>query len=97
MYAGRVVEVADVCTLFEHPAHPYTQGLIKAVPRTDGDEFPAGIGGDVSSTGAPHEACAFAGRCSRAMPVCTQRRPPAYLLAGGQTAYCFLHESPHAT
>lgn len=97
MYAGRVVEVGDVCTLFDRPGHPYTQGLMKAVPRADGSAFPTGIRGEPPRFDASQACCAFASRCEHAMPVCSRRRPPAFSLASTQKAYCFLYEKvPHA-
>jgi oligopeptide/dipeptide ABC transporter ATP-binding protein len=92
MYAGRVVEVGDIYSLFERPGHPYTQGLMKAVPRADGSAFPTGIPGEPPQLHASPHGCAFAAGCERVTPDCTRRRPPAFLVAGTQKAYCFLYD-----
>jgi oligopeptide/dipeptide ABC transporter ATP-binding protein len=79
MYAGKVVEEAHVDELFGNPRHPYTQGLIRSIPRIDLD---AGrktrletIGGSVPILINPAPGCRFAPRCRFAMSVCTEKEP----------------------
>jgi peptide/nickel transport system ATP-binding protein len=79
MYAGKVVEEAPVEELFGDPRHPYTQGLIRSIPRIDLD---AGrktrletIGGSVPILINPAPGCRFAPRCRFAMSVCTEKEP----------------------
>ncbi len=79
MYAGKVVEEAPVDELFGNPRHPYTQGLIRSIPRIDLD---AGrktrletIGGSVPILINPAPGCRFAPRCRFAMSVCTEKEP----------------------
>jgi peptide/nickel transport system ATP-binding protein len=79
MYAGKVVEEAPVDELFGNPRHPYTQGLIRSIPRIDLD---AGrktrletIGGSVPILINPAPGCRFAPRCRFAMGVCTEKEP----------------------
>ena len=79
MYAGKVVEEAPVDELFGNPRHPYTQGLIRSIPRIDLD---AGrktrletIGGSVPILINPPPGCRFAPRCRFAMSVCTEKEP----------------------
>ena len=96
MYCGEVVEEAPTEALFAKPAHPYTRGLIAAVPRL-GAPAPRGamptIPGQVPDPRRRPAGCPFHPRCAFVMPVCSQRRPPIYELAGGAVhARCFLHD-----
>jgi oligopeptide/dipeptide ABC transporter ATP-binding protein len=83
MYLGRIIEVAPTETLYANPRHPYTQGLLAAIPRmtftADGDA-PAVIGDPPSPLGIPG-GCRFRTRCPIAQPVC-EREDPA-LTSGG--------------
>ncbi|CCV13725.1 ABC transporter ATP-binding protein [Mesorhizobium sp. STM 4661] len=82
MYAGRIVEFGDVADVLVTPRHPYTLGLVNAIPREEdlsGSPF-RGIPGLPPTMGAPVEACAFAPRCDVVMPVCRTRRPPLQAL-----------------
>ncbi len=82
MYAGRPVEEADVYDLFAHPQHPYTNGLLSAIPhREKGVEQVAGsrlneIPGLVPSLRSDPDECVFAPRCPRRTEICVQHRPP---------------------
>jgi peptide/nickel transport system ATP-binding protein/oligopeptide transport system ATP-binding protein len=80
MYAGSVVEDAPAAALLSAPRHPYTQGLIAAIPdlRQPG-RMPLGIAGSIPSLRSPPPGCRFHPRCARAMPVCREQRP---ILAG---------------
>lgn len=80
MYAGRKVEEADVISLFEDPRHPYTQGLLKAIPRLDdargsGQRLHA-IEGTVPALTELPPGCAFAPRCPLANDTCRAKVPP---------------------
>jgi peptide/nickel transport system ATP-binding protein len=79
MYAGRVVEEAPVEELFARPLHPYTQGLIRSIPRlgkASGKRARlAAIGGTVPNLLIPPPGCRFAPRCAFAMPACTGAVP----------------------
>ena len=84
MYAGSMVEVAPVDTLFREPRHPYTRGLIASVPRLDQDDgspFAAPLKG-LLRRGELGAGCAFARRCDYAKPAC-EARPPSLEPAGG--------------
>ncbi len=94
-YAGRIVEAGPVGTIFATPLHPYTTGLLTAVPRLDGapDAPPAGIPGAPPDPGALPEGCAFAPRCAQAFAAC--RADPALTDTGaGRAVACHLHARP---
>ncbi len=90
MYAGRIVERAAVGELFRRPLHPYTAGLLAASPRTAtrGQELPT-IPGLVPPPGQRGRGCSFAARCPRALPRCTEERPPLVEHAPGHDAACW--------
>jgi peptide/nickel transport system ATP-binding protein len=93
MYAGRVVEEAPVEELFERPHHPYTQGLIRSIPRLDRPGAKTrleAIPGVVPSLAKPPPGCRFAPRCRFAMPVCTAEVPRLREVAPGHKAACVL-------
>jgi peptide/nickel transport system ATP-binding protein len=79
MYAGRVIEEAPVEQLFASPRHPYTQGLIRSIPRIDRAASTKArleaIPGVVPSLIDPPPGCRFAPRCRHAMPVCREAIP----------------------
>ena len=84
LYAGTVVEEGDLPGLFRHPLHPYTQGLIDALPRQDGLRPIPGL---VPPPGQWPPGCRFAPRCPRASAVCHQT-PPPWVEADGARARC---------
>ncbi|MBS7812059.1 ABC transporter ATP-binding protein [Roseococcus pinisoli] len=91
MYAGRIVEEAPVAQLFDAPAHPYTQGLLDALPPLYGERGPlAAIPGGVPEPWAMPPGCAFAPRCARARPTCTFQVPALTRLRGPHRAACLL-------
>jgi peptide/nickel transport system ATP-binding protein/glutathione transport system ATP-binding protein len=79
MYRGRVVEQAPTATLFANPRHPYTQGLIRSIPRVDRAATQRtrleSIGGSVPKLIDPPEGCRFAPRCKYAVPTCIAATP----------------------
>jgi len=75
MHAGQLAEVADVRTLFARPLHPYTQALVRSVPRIDRDVAMEPIPGAVPSVLAPPPGCRYADRCPRVLDVCRRERP----------------------
>ena len=97
MYAGRKVEEARVADLFAHPRHPYTQGLLGAVPKlgsslTGESTRLSEIPGLVPSLKHKIEGCVFAGRCFMATEVCHKIAPALELKAEGHVAAC--HYAP---
>jgi peptide/nickel transport system ATP-binding protein len=91
MYAGRIVEEAPVGRLFDRPSHPYTQGLLGALPPLDGPRRPlAAIPGSVPEPGAMPPGCAFAPRCPHAVAACAAGLPAAVTVEPGHAAACLL-------
>jgi peptide/nickel transport system ATP-binding protein len=94
MYAGKVVEEAPVGELFAHPRHPYTQGLIRSIPRIDLAATHKvrleAIAGTVPKLISPPEGCRFAERCKHAVAACTQATPPLREVAPGHKVACIL-------
>jgi peptide/nickel transport system ATP-binding protein len=93
MYAGRKVEEAPVGKLFRTPRHPYTQGLLGAVPKlgssvTGAETRLAEIPGLVPSLKKRIEGCVFASRCTQATDLCRRVAPPLETKASGHIAAC---------
>ncbi|MFE1629012.1 ABC transporter ATP-binding protein [Brevibacillus reuszeri] len=94
MYAGQVVEEAEVEKLFETPKHPYTVGLLGSIPDMDAEqEYLFTIGGTVPSPGQMPVGCRFAERCNKAYDKCIAQAPPLFDLLDGTKSRCWLHES----
>jgi peptide/nickel transport system ATP-binding protein len=95
MYAGRVVEEAPVDELFANPLHPYTQGLIRSIPRLDKTSGRRrrleAISGTVPSLLHPPPGCRFAPRCSFASVACTAAIPPLRTIEGDHKVACTLY------
>jgi oligopeptide/dipeptide ABC transporter ATP-binding protein len=92
MYAGRIVERADVTELFRQPLHPYAEGLLASIPPIDEDveRLPA-IEGTVPRPDAMPTGCRFAPRCPKARSPCRTTDPPLLALAPGHEAACIAH------
>jgi peptide/nickel transport system ATP-binding protein len=102
MYAGEIVEQTDVRTLFAHPSHPYTRGLIGSIPvpgviRESLEVIP----GNVPNLIDLPPACRFAPRCQvrvdEAVAGCTDVRPELRSIAPGQDVRCFRYHAPDGT
>lgn len=90
MYAGKVVEYADVKTLFKNPKHPYTQGLIASIPKMDEEvEELAIIPGTVPSAEDMPQGCRFSTRCPFATDLCTSQAPKLY--GNEQRVSCWMY------
>ncbi|HKS62556.1 MAG TPA: ABC transporter ATP-binding protein [Xanthobacteraceae bacterium] len=96
MYAGKVIEEAPVERLFADPKHPYTQGLIRSIPRIDTAATRKArleaIPGVVPSLLNPPPGCRFAARCKFAMPKCREAVPPLFEVGGGHRVACVLYQ-----
>ena len=95
MYAGEVVEHGGVDDVFYRSAHPYTLGLKAAMPsnRTDAVQELTPINGSPPDLFAPPEGCGYFARCPHAMRACETTHPPAFAIAGGHDARCWLHHA----
>ncbi|NOZ70816.1 MAG: ABC transporter ATP-binding protein [Chloroflexi bacterium] len=92
MYAGNMVEVAPTPRLFSNPYHPYTQGLMEAVPKLTGGGVAHGIPGRIPSYLHPPTGCRFHSRCPQAMDICQQQKPGFYAVEGDHQVACFLYD-----
>ncbi|MCI9263586.1 MAG: ABC transporter ATP-binding protein [Oscillospiraceae bacterium] len=92
MYAGKMVEQGPVDDIFYSPAHPYTEGLLRSMPRLDADshERLIPIEGTPVDMLNPPEGCPFAPRCPHAMKVCLQKMPPYVELGEAHRSACWL-------
>ena len=92
MYCGRIVESADKLDLFDNPAHPYTQGLLKSVPRYDVKKGELdSISGVVPDLTAIPQGCAFHTRCPMVMDKCRQQVPDSVSLSPSHQVRCHLY------
>jgi peptide/nickel transport system ATP-binding protein len=89
MYAGNVVELADVYELFEKPLHPYTRGLLESIPRPDRPL--KSIPGTVPGLINPPSGCRFHDRCWYAMETCQKVKPPFIEVGKDHFVACFLY------
>jgi oligopeptide/dipeptide ABC transporter ATP-binding protein len=87
MYAGTIVEVAPTDVIFKNPIHPYTQMLMKAIPRIEGYEI-QGVGGTVPDMRKVPQGCAFHPRCPDATEECRTKKPEMVEVEEGHFVAC---------
>jgi len=90
MYAGRIIESADVRSLFNKPSHPYTQALINSVPQMDRTDRLFSIDGQPPALWDLPEGCRFAERCEHARPQCRQEYPGVLPAGEDHVASCWM-------
>ena len=92
MYGGRVCEYAPVHDLFKQPAHPYTRGLLRSVPRLDiaGSQRLTSIPGNPPNLQFLPSGCAYQERCDERLPVCSRQQPKLRTHAPGHLSACHL-------
>jgi oligopeptide/dipeptide ABC transporter ATP-binding protein len=92
MYVGQIVELRDTESLFESPAHPYTQALLSSIPRvSEAQTERQHLQGEVPSPAFPPSGCRFHPRCPKVFARCNQEQPQLYPVANGASR-CFLNE-----
>lgn len=92
MYAGKIVEYAEIVKIFENPMHPYTKGLLKSVLSID--EFKeqlVGIPGTVPNPVHPPQGCRFHPRCNMMKGICRREEPPMFEVEKGHFVSCWLY------
>ncbi len=93
MYAGQVVEEADVGSLFQEPKHPYTIGLLESIPQLDRKlERLNSIPGQVPALANMPQGCRFAPRCKHAMEQCFTHNPELIQMKDGHSCRCWLYD-----
>lgn len=92
MYLGTLVEYGDTEEVYAHPVHPYTQGLLSAVPVADPDYEATheriAMDGEVPSPINPRPGCRFCGRCCRASAICAEQNPELRSVGNGHMVAC---------
>jgi oligopeptide/dipeptide ABC transporter ATP-binding protein len=92
LYAGRLAEQGQARDIFQRPCHPYTQGLLAALPGPDSrGRLLKVIPGSVPGGLNPVPGCAFASRCEHVMAVCREEQPPLFSLGTHHRAACYLY------
>lgn len=92
MYAGKIVEEASVEVLFANPLHPYTEGLLKAIPRMGVRKRLHVVPGGVPDPSRFPPGCKFNPRCTHAIEKCHIEEPPLYNVSPGHSVRCWLRE-----
>ena len=94
MYAGQIVEQANVFDLFDRPSHPYTRGLLASIPKATQKRVTTrlnSIPGVVPNLAKLPAGCRFHPRCGDAMPICKVQQPELLDIGNGHKARCWLH------
>ena len=91
MYRGRIVEQGPVDEIFANPAHPYTQGLIAAIPTTEPGQLAPTLAGEPPSATGRIAGCSFASRCPYTRDKCLAESPPLYDVSPTRSSACHFH------
>jgi oligopeptide transport system ATP-binding protein len=95
MYLGKMMEICDSTEIYLRPLHPYTQGLLDAIPVPDPSSArkinTVGIEGDLPSPISPPQGCRFHTRCRHCMKICREEEPKLKDVGGGHLVACHLH------
>lgn len=95
MYCGKIVEKSNVQDIFEKPLHPYTEGLLRSIPKIeDKEEKLFMIPGMVPNPLKMPKGCAFSTRCSKCMDICREKEPEL-IETEGRFVSCFLYQDEH--
>lgn len=88
MYRGRILEHGDVVSIYKHPRHPYTQGLLASIPRLSGSKLIRGLRGEPPDPLLDITGCKFHPRCPYAVETCTNEEPPLIEVEPGHDVAC---------
>jgi oligopeptide/dipeptide ABC transporter ATP-binding protein len=88
LYAGNIVEQGSAKSLFDNPLHPYTEGLIRAVPKLTKDKI-EGIGGNIPNYMNPPKGCRFHERCNYQRSICKREKPRMISVESDRKVACF--------
>lgn len=91
MYSGSIVEIADTVSIFTSPRHPYTRGLLGAVPRPGASTTLSYVEGMIPDLVEPPHGCRFHPRCTRRMDICSQIKPGKFTAGKNHQVSCFLY------
>jgi oligopeptide/dipeptide ABC transporter ATP-binding protein len=88
MYRGRIVEQGPAAEIFENPAHPYTEGLLAAIPTTEVGKLAPTLAGEPPAATGGIVGCSFASRCSYVRDRCRVDDPPLYEISSSRGKAC---------
>lgn len=91
MYAGRIVEIGPTNQMFVNPSHPYTKGLLKAVPRPGKTQALSFVPGMIPDLANPPKGCRFYPRCDQVKEICTQEKPFPTMIEENHEVCCYLY------
>ena len=96
MYAGQIAEIGDVVDIFNHPLHPYTKGLMRAIHNIGDNKELEEIPGNVPILLTPPSGCRFHPRCPQVMEICSEKRPTLHEMETGHKVHCWLYQKEDA-
>ncbi len=96
MYAGQIAEIGDVVDIFNHPLHPYTKGLMRAIHNIGDNKELEEIPGNVPILLTPPSGCRFHPRCPQVMEICSEKRPTLQEMETGHKVHCWLYQKEDA-
>ena len=96
MYSGRIVEIGSTMDIFQEPLHPYTQGLLNAVPRLGEKDPLRFISGMIPDLSNPPQGCRFHPRCDHRMAICRTQKPRYKNTTGDHSVACHLYNATAA-
>jgi peptide/nickel transport system ATP-binding protein len=96
MYSGRIVEIGSTMDIFQEPLHPYTRGLLDAVPRLGEKDSLRFISGMIPDLSNPPQGCRFHPRCDHRMAICRTEKPRYKNTTGDHSVACHLYNATAA-
>jgi len=93
MYSGRIVEIGSTLDIFQKPLHPYTRGLLDAVPKLGGKDPLRFVSGMIPDLANPPDGCRFHPRCDHVRAVCRKHRPHNFQKENGHFVACHLYDA----